>query len=177
MQTPYQIALTACTRKHLNINTANTSKGNNRRWQAPGGQRGTSEFRRTVSMRLPQKIAVLGQVRGAMWASPPTCSKRFCHKAQHIRSGYWQPALASHRRTARNERIPPDGFDTAALEVILHGRTPPPPSGGPPRTERSPLPCGHLPTPWGVTPFRGGLCTSLRGDVGIAPYRAQEVTA
>ena len=24
--------------------------------------------------------------------------------------------------------------------------------GGPPRTERSPLPCGHLPTPWGVTP-------------------------
>ena len=29
--------------------------------------------------------------------------------------------------------------------------------GGPPRTERSPLPCGHLPTPWGVTPFRGGF--------------------
>ena len=35
--------------------------------------------------------------------------------------------------------------------------TPPPPNGGPPRTERSPLPCGHLPTPWGVTPFRGGF--------------------
>ena len=30
-----------------------------------------------------------------------------------------QPALASHRRTARNERIPPDGFDMAALEVTL----------------------------------------------------------
>ena len=30
-----------------------------------------------------------------------------------------QPALASHRRTARNERIPPDSFDTAALEVTL----------------------------------------------------------
>ena len=27
----------------------------------------------------------------------------------------------------------------------------------PPRTERSPLPFGHLPTPWGVTPFRGGI--------------------
>ena len=27
---------------------------------------------------------------------------------------------------------------------------------GPPRTERSPLPCGHLPTPWGVTLFKGG---------------------
>ena len=31
----------------------------------------------------------------------------------------------------------------------------------PPRTERSPLPCGHLPTPWGVTPFRGGLCKRI----------------
>ncbi|WP_443721418.1 hypothetical protein, partial [Ruminococcus callidus] len=27
-----------------------------------------------------------------------------------------QPALASPRRTVRNERIPPDDFDTAALE-------------------------------------------------------------
>ena len=35
-------------------------------------------------------------------------------------------------------------------------KTSPPPNGGPPRTERSPLPFGHLPTPWGVTPFRGG---------------------
>ena len=47
------------------------------------------------------------------------------------------------------------------LEVALRGRIPPPPSGGPPRTERSPLPCGHLPTPWGVTPFRGGLCKRI----------------
>ena len=39
----------------------------------------------------------------------------------------------------------------------IYVETPPPPNGGPPRTERSPLPCGHLPTPWGVTPFRGGL--------------------
>ena len=39
LQTPYQIKLTACTRKHLNINITDTGKGNNRRWQAPGGQR------------------------------------------------------------------------------------------------------------------------------------------
>ena len=69
--------------------------------------------------------------------------------------------MASPRRTARYERIPPDGFDTAALEVTLCGGTPPPPNGGSPRTERSPLPCGHLPTPWGVTPFRGGLCKRI----------------
>ena len=55
------------------------------------------------------------------------------------------------------ERIPLDGFDMAALEVTLCGGTPPPPNGGPPRTERSPLPCGHLPTPWGATLFKGGL--------------------
>ena len=39
LQTPYEIKLTACTRKHLNINITDTGKGNNRRWQAPGGQR------------------------------------------------------------------------------------------------------------------------------------------
>ena len=42
------------------------------------------------------------------------------------------PALASPRRTARYERIPPDGFDMAALEVTLCGGTPPPPNGGSP---------------------------------------------
>ena len=61
-----------------------------------------------------------------------------------------------------NERIPPDGFSSAALEAALHVGTPPPPNGGSPRTERSPLPCGHLPTPWGVTPFRGGLFTACK---------------
>ena len=40
LQTPYEIKLTACTGKHLNINITDTGKGNNRRWQAPGGQRG-----------------------------------------------------------------------------------------------------------------------------------------
>ena len=63
---------------------------------------------------------------------------------QHYRYRQGQlSALASPRRTARYERIPPDGFDMAALEVTLCGGTPPPPNGGPPRTERSPLPCGH----------------------------------
>ena len=37
-----------------------------------------------------------------------------------------QPALASHRRTARTERIPPDGFDIAAPESALHGGIPRP---------------------------------------------------
>ena len=40
LQTPYEIKSPTCTRKHLNINITNTGKGNNRRWQAPGGQRG-----------------------------------------------------------------------------------------------------------------------------------------
>ena len=39
LQTPYKIKLPAYTRKHLNINVTNTGKGNNRRWQATGGQR------------------------------------------------------------------------------------------------------------------------------------------
>ena len=39
-----------------------------------------------------------------------------------------QPALASPRRTARYERIPPNGFDMAALESTLRKRTPPPAS-------------------------------------------------
>ncbi|MFQ9437255.1 MAG: hypothetical protein ACLR1R_13490 [Ruminococcus callidus] len=56
LQTPYLRNLTTCTRKHLNINTTDTGKGNNRRWQAPGGQRGASELRRTVSTQLPQKV-------------------------------------------------------------------------------------------------------------------------
>ena len=38
LQTPYKIKLPACTRKYLNINITDTGKGNNRRWQATGGQ-------------------------------------------------------------------------------------------------------------------------------------------
>ena len=61
-----------------------------------------------------------------------------------------QPALASPRRTARYERIPPDGFGVAALESTLCGRTPPPPSGGPPPLSGEAYTqvcgrCGHLP--------------------------------
>ena len=40
----------------------------------------------------------------------------------------WQPQADSEG----NERIPPDGFDMAALEVTLCGGTPPPPNGGSP---------------------------------------------
>ena len=36
-----------------------------------------------------------------------------------------QSALACHRRTARYERIPPNGFDMAALEVMFHEEIPP----------------------------------------------------
>ena len=36
-----------------------------------------------------------------------------------------QSALASHRRTARYERILPNGFDMAALEVMFHEEIPP----------------------------------------------------
>ena len=51
---------------------------------------------------------------------------------QHYRYRQSQlSALASPRRTARNERIPPDGFDMTTLEVALRGRIPPPPNGGP----------------------------------------------
>ena len=54
-------------------------------------------------------------------------------------------------------------------------KTPPPPNGGPPRTERSPLPCGHLPTPWGVTPFRGGFIgMQFRGAVRAFPLHKQQ---
>ena len=40
LQTPYKIKSPICTKKHLNINITDTGKDNNRRWQAPGGQRG-----------------------------------------------------------------------------------------------------------------------------------------
>ena len=50
-----------------------------------------------------------------------------------------QSALASPRRTARNERIPPNGFDTTASESTLHGGIPPPPNdSSPPSMTASP---------------------------------------
>ena len=101
LQTPYEIKLPACTRKHLNITLP-------------------IQARATTGVGKPQADS------------------------------------------EGNERIPPDGFDMTALEVALRGRILPPPSGDPPRTERSPLPCGHLPTPWGVTLFKGGLYTACK---------------
>ena len=95
LQTPYEIKSPTCTRKHLNINITDTGKGNHRRWQAPGGQRGTSDS-----------------------------AGRFRHGCT---------------RSCISRKNPSTSF------------------AGPPRTERSPLPCGHLPTPWGVTLFKRGL--------------------
>ena len=57
LQTPYLIKSPACTRKHLNINITDTGKGNHRRWQAPGGQRGqransAGRFRHVCTRKL-----------------------------------------------------------------------------------------------------------------------------
>ena len=40
LPTPCEIKSPTCIRKRLNINITDTGKGNNRRWQVPGGQRG-----------------------------------------------------------------------------------------------------------------------------------------
>ena len=48
-------------RQDSNTNITTTGKGSNRRWQTPGRQRGTSEFRRTVSTWLPQKVHFTGK--------------------------------------------------------------------------------------------------------------------
>ena len=72
---------------------------------------------------------------------PYFCADRMCGSVFHIACRnhlhdvqiyIGMPALASPRRTARYERISPDGFDMAALEVTLYGGTPPPPNGGSP---------------------------------------------
>ena len=65
-----------------------------------------------------------------------------------------QPALASPRRTARYERIPPDGFGVAALEVKLHGKTPPPASLVPLVLSGPLCPAGISP-PRGESPLSG----------------------
>ena len=62
----------------------------------------------------------------------PTCIRKTIEYQHYRYRQRQQPALASPRRTARYERISPDGFDMAALEVTLYGGTPPPPNGGSP---------------------------------------------
>ena len=67
-----KIKLTTCTGKHLNANITDTGKGNNRRWQATGGQRGTSEFRRTDLTRLPWKLHFTGEpLHQLRWSPSP----------------------------------------------------------------------------------------------------------
>ena len=62
--------------------------------------------------------------------------------------------MASPRRTARYERIPPDGFGVAALEVKLHGKTPPPASLVPLVLSGPLCPAGISP-PRGESPLSG----------------------
>ena len=119
LQTPYEIKSPACTKKHLNTNITDTGKGNNRRWQATGGQR---EQRANSAGRFrhgsPKKYT--------SWVNPSTslqnAVKNKVHRLhrktpeyQHCRAtiGVGKPQADSEC----NERIPPNGFDMAALEV------------------------------------------------------------
>ena len=84
----------------------------------------------------------------------PTCTrKKLEYQHYRYRQGQ-QPALASPRRTARYERIPPDGFGVAALEVKLHGKTPPPASLVPLVLSGPLCPAGISP-PRGESPLSG----------------------
>ena len=149
--------LPAFTGKHLNINTTCTGKGNSRRWRAPGGQRvQRANFAGRFRCGCTRKYTLRVNPSTSFAGPPPLSGEAYLANAvkikvtrlhqktleyQHYRYRQGQlAALASPRRTARYERIPPDGFRMAALENCC---------------------------PW----------ASPRGDVGIAPYRAQEVTA
>ena len=131
LQTPYEIKSPACTKKHLNTNITDTGKGNHRRWQATGGQReqranSAGRFRhgspRSYTSRVNPSTSLQNAVKNKVYRL-----HRKTPEYQHYRYRQGQlSALASHRRTARNERIPPDGFDTTALEATLHRRTSPP---------------------------------------------------
>ena len=121
LQTPYKIKLPTCTRKLLNTNITDTGKGNHRRWQATGGQRGkransAGRFRhgspRKYTSRVNPSTSLQNAVKNKVYRL-----HRKTPEYQHYRYRQGQlSALASPRRTARYERIPPDGFDTAALE-------------------------------------------------------------
>ena len=184
LQTPYKIKLTACTRKHLNINITDTGKGNHRRWHAPGGQRvqraippdgfGVAALEVKLHVRTPPPASLVPlPFQGRL-----ICQRRKKIKVAHLhkktpecqhyryRQGQ-QPALTSPRRTARYERIPPDGFDMAALEVAFHGKTPPPAS-------LVPLPFqGRLITANLQTPYfiKLPVCTSNTSEKQHCNYR------
>ena len=64
------------------------------------------------------KGSLIYKLANAIKIKLPTCTSNIS-KNQHYRYRQGQQsALASPRRTARYERIPPDGFDTAALEIM-----------------------------------------------------------
>ena len=121
LQTPYKIKSPICTKKHLNINITDTGKDNNRRWQAPGGQRGkransAGRFRHGSPRKYTSRVNPSTSLQNAVKNKVHRLHRK-TPEYQHYRYRQGQPpALASHRRTARNERIPPDSFDMAALE-------------------------------------------------------------
>ena len=72
------------------------------------------------------KGSLIYKLANAIKIKLPTCTSNIS-KNQHYRYRQGQQsALASPRRTARYERIPPDGFDIAAPESALHGGIPRP---------------------------------------------------
>ena len=106
LQTPYPIKSPTYTGKTPEYHITDTGKGNNRRWQATGGQR---EQRANSAGRFRH-----GSPRSyTSWVNPSTslqnAVKNKVHRLhrktpeyQHYRYRQGQPpALASHRRTAR----------------------------------------------------------------------------
>ena len=144
LQTPYEIKSPACTRKHLNINITDTGKGNNRRWQAPGGQRGqransAGRFRHDCTRSytpLPLSRAIMQKPirfpRGDVGIAPYTFQEVLFEEPppppapENTRISTSQiPAKATtgvgkpQADSEGNERIPPDGFDMATLKSTL----------------------------------------------------------
>ena len=100
LQTPCEIKSPTCIRKRLNINITDTGKGNHRRWQAPGGQReqranSAGQFRHGS----PRKLLPSGKSAGR--CGHPLHIPRNLTYQKDFKGSYWQPALASPRRTAR----------------------------------------------------------------------------
>ena len=121
LQTPYEIKSPTCTRKHLNINITNTGKGNHRRWQAPGGQRGqransAGRFRHGCTRKYTSRVNPSTNLQTPYEIKLPACTRK------HLNINITDTGKGNNRRWQapggqRGQRaIPPDGFDMAALE-------------------------------------------------------------
>ena len=122
--------MTTCTRKHPNINVTNTGKGNNRRWQATGGQRGqransAGRFRHDCTRKYTSRVNPSAPFQGKLITADlqtpykiklPACTRKHLNITLPIPAratiGVGKPQADSEC----NKRIPPDGFDMAALE-------------------------------------------------------------